>query len=136
MKKIFLFTITILFSHSILLAQEFKGKIKNLQGEPIPFATISVLNSPVGAVADGNGEFSIRMTEGSFQISVRALGYASKVMSVQVPNEKDLEEIVLTESAQILDAVIVTANKREEEILQINTSVSSLSSQKVTDRVL
>lgn len=133
MKNIFILTIVLGFSVSGLYAQEFRGKVKSIGGTPIPFATIAILNSPQGTVANENGEFSLALAAGSYQVSVRAVGFASRLVSISLPLDSGPSEIVLNEALVNLDAVVVTASKREEEIVKSNTSISSLSSQKVTD---
>lgn len=112
-------------------AQSISGTVKSPSGEGIAFANVSVLNTSIGTVADKNGQFSLNLADGSYQIAVSAVGFASKVQTVVVSEILLQLDIMLDNSTETLGEVVVTANKREEDILKVATSITSLSAQKV-----
>ena len=57
LKNTIIIILCLLSNH--LFAQTIKGTVKNQAGESITFANIAVLNSPVGTVADKDGNFSL-----------------------------------------------------------------------------
>lgn len=114
-------------------AQNITGTIKSQSGEAVGFANISVLNSPQGAVADTDGNFSLNQKEGTYQLQVSAIGFAPKLQEVTVAGETVNIEILLSENTQTLGEVVVTANKREEDIVKVSTSITSLSAKKIED---
>ena len=116
---------------NIAFAQSIDGTVKSQSGEGIAFANISVLNTNVSTVSDKSGAFSLNLANGSYQIAVSAIGFSSKVQSVEVSGGSARLELVLENSTETLGEVVVTANKREEDILQVATSITSLSAQKV-----
>jgi len=130
MKKYIFGLVTLLLSFSAV-AQNIKGTVKNYSGEGVAFANIGALNTNVSTVADPEGQFTLNLADGSYQIVVRAVGYASKVQIIEVSDGAATLDIVLDNSTETLGEVVVTANKREEEITKVASSITSLSSQKV-----
>jgi iron complex outermembrane receptor protein len=114
-------------------AQNITGTIKSQSGEPVAFANISALNSQQGAVADKDGNFTLNLNEGTYQLQFSAIGFASKLQKVVVTDELVTIDIVLSENTQNLGEVVVTANKREEDIVKVSTSITSLSAKKIKD---
>ena len=134
MRKI-LFTILLFFAITALQAQSLKGKIKSSDGSPIEAVTISILNTDKSTVADKQGEFGFsNLNAGIYKVSFSSVGYATQLKEVTVAANKTTEiTIFLIEQNRQLGEVVVTANKREEDILKVATSITSLSSKKVED---
>lgn len=112
-------------------AQNIKGSIKSKTGEAISFANISVLNSSNGTVSDKGGIFYLDLKKGKHQLLFSAVGYANKVQSIEVADQNLTIEVYLSDNTQVLGEVVVTANKREEDILKVSTSITSLSAKKI-----
>ena len=83
MKRIIIFIFNILIV-SGLYAQSIKGIIKNQAGEGISGASVAVLNTSKGIVSDKSGSFEIALPKGKYDVSVSAVGYASKIEKVDV----------------------------------------------------
>ncbi|NNV54033.1 TonB-dependent receptor [Limnovirga soli] len=134
MKK---FTITLLLLSSLVIlhAQSITGKIKDVNGNGIDAATISILNSNKTTIADAQGAFSFKnIAPGVYQLSVSSIGYAAQLKEVKVTSNQTTEiAIILNEQNQQLGEVVVTANKREEDIIRVATSITSLSAKKIED---
>ncbi|TAH20426.1 MAG: TonB-dependent receptor [Cytophagales bacterium] len=133
MKIKYLYILFLYFCSLVSYAQNLKGTIKNQVGEGLAFANIVVLNSSKGTVSDKEGNFSLNLSEGNYQISVSAVGYSSKLQSITFSEVHANHDIVLDENTQTLGEVVVTANKREEDIVKVATSVTSLSAKKLED---
>ncbi|MFN3378808.1 MAG: TonB-dependent receptor [Runella zeae] len=114
-------------------AQTLKGVIKSTTGENVAFANISLLNTAKGAVADKNGAFEINLSKGKYQVSVSAVGYATQIQQVMVADKSTDLNISLKPSTQDLGVVVVTADKTEQNLLNISGAVSSLSAKKIED---
>ncbi|PIQ08692.1 MAG: TonB-dependent receptor [Ignavibacteriales bacterium CG18_big_fil_WC_8_21_14_2_50_31_20] len=79
-----LLVLLLLFT-SIITAQTnvIKGKITSLDGTPLPLANVSLINSSIGAVADKNGNFTLKLdTNYSGIIQFSFVGYKSKRISI------------------------------------------------------
>jgi iron complex outermembrane receptor protein len=114
-------------------AQNIKGTIKSQTGEAVPFANIAVLNSSGGTVSDKDGNFNLDLNKGTYQIQFSAIGYASKIQKIEVTDQSLTVDVTLSDNTQTLGEVVVTANKREEDIVKVSTSITSLSAQKIED---
>ncbi|MFM7859353.1 MAG: carboxypeptidase-like regulatory domain-containing protein, partial [Flammeovirgaceae bacterium] len=114
-------------------AQTITGTVKTEAGDGISFVNVSVLNSLKGAVADNEGNFTLLLEKGKYQLMFSAVGYASKISEVEVIGEEIKLDIVLSENTQTLSELVVTANKREEDIVNVSTSITSLSAKKMED---
>lgn len=117
---------------SSLYAQSIKGTIKNQAGEGIVGASVAVLNTPKGSITDKNGAFEIALSKGKYNVSISAIGFASKIESIVVNGTTSLD-ITLKESSQELSEVVVTADKTETNLLNTPVAVSSISAKKVEE---
>lgn len=103
-KNFIIIAICLLSNH--LFAQTIKGTIKNQAGELVPFTNISVLNSPVGTVADKEGTFSLNLSKGKYQLRFSAVGYANKVQNIEVSEKTITLNVALSDNNQSLDEVV------------------------------
>jgi iron complex outermembrane recepter protein len=133
MKQIF--TFLIVMACVAVWAQEpgvLTGIISTTNVKPIPGATIRVLNTPIGTTTNEAGEFSIAgMTKAKYTLEISAVGYASVKKDVDLTGNPESLRIQLVESVRQLDAVIVTAEKKEDDIQKIPSSISNISSRQV-----
>ncbi|MEM0939328.1 MAG: TonB-dependent receptor [Bacteroidota bacterium] len=108
------------------------GIVKNTQGEPISFTTIRALNTNVGAVSDEEGNFALNLYKGIYELEISSLGYAMKLHQVTVPVTEEVV-IVIQETTQTLDEVVVSAERRQEKLTKTPVAVTSLSAKKVKE---
>jgi TonB-dependent SusC/RagA subfamily outer membrane receptor len=105
MKKIyFLMTMALLLTVAAWSqAVKLTGQVKNVQGEPVPFATVTVKGTSEAVSADQNGTFSITAPKGStlvvtaasFQTQETTVGNQSSIPIILV-GESNLQEVVVT----------------------------------------
>jgi Ca-activated chloride channel homolog len=81
------------------------GKIRDVQGNPIPLATVREKSTKQGVVADENGKYSINVKDNSSQLVISALGYESKTVTV---GSKRNIDVVLNISSPKLEEVVVS----------------------------
>lgn len=116
-----------------LFAQTIKGTVKNQAGELLPFANISVLNSPVGTVVGKDGTFSLSLSKGKYQFRFSAVGYSNKVQNVEVAEQTLTLDVTLSDNTQSLDEVVITADKIETDLQKTPLAVTSLSAKQLKD---
>jgi iron complex outermembrane recepter protein len=111
------------------------GKIVDQRSEPIAGASILVLNAQVGTVSDSTGHFQIaKIPSGKYRLHISAVGFASIEKEISASDQKAASLVlILYDAATHLDAVMVTAEKREELMQQVPASISSLSAKQVTE---
>jgi iron complex outermembrane recepter protein len=124
---IFLFFVLIAFAG---FGQSLSGKITS-NADPVPGATIHLLNTNRGAATDTSGNFEIQnVPQGKYRVQISAIGFATVEQVVEVNGQNSLD-VQLSESATQLDAVVVTAQKVEEEVQKVPMSITALSSRQV-----
>ncbi len=127
MRKSF-FIATILLLSVTIHAQTITGKISGANSQPIPGATVHLLNTAVSVVASENGEYKIeQIAAGSYSLEVTAVGYAAAVKTVEV-NGNIVANISMQSIMTQLDAVVVTAEKKEGLLQNTPISITAISS--------
>ncbi len=108
-----------------LLAQKSKltGKLLDeKQSEPLAYATVVVLepsseNVVTSGVTDFDGNFSIKVESGQYDIKFEYISYDTKYMrNIDLSKDKNLGNIVLKFSQNELDEVTVVAETTELEV--------------------
>jgi TonB-linked SusC/RagA family outer membrane protein len=105
MKKIYcLLTLSLLLSVAAWSqAVRLSGQVKNVQGEPVPFATVTVKGTSEAVSADQNGNFTISaprgstlvVTAASFQTQELTVGNQTTI-PITLVGESNLQEVVVT----------------------------------------
>jgi iron complex outermembrane receptor protein len=109
-----------------------KMKITDQKGTPISSASVHILNTDVFALTNKSGEFLIpALPKGIYSIEISSIGFARIEKKVQLPLGNDQQIISLAPSADQLDAVVVTAEKRESNIQNVPISITALSSRDI-----
>lgn len=106
MKKIYSLLIMTLLLGAAAWSQTAKisGQVKNIDGEPVPFATVTVKGASTATSADQNGNFILSAPAGSTLV-ISAAGFQSN--QIKVGNESNLSITMVGGNA--MDEVVVTA---------------------------
>ena len=105
-----------LFPMGALAQSLVKGTVNDEAGEPIIGATVKVQGTNTGAITDFNGNFQIQAASNA-TLNVSYVGYVSQ--SVKVAGKTNIT-IVLKEDAQMLNDVVVVAERRSSRRLWYN----------------
>ena len=120
------------YSQSLITIQ---GNIKDERSSPVSYASVYLLNSNFFAVSDTSGSFMIKnIPEGNYTIVVSAVGYATINETIQITKQGQTSfDLQLTDASKQLDEVIVTAEKKEENVQAIPSSISALNAKSIND---
>ena len=130
MLKVVAVTMTMLVS-TCVVAQQFSisGTVKNEKNQPLAGAPIQIKNSST-TVTDDFGKFRFeKLPAGKYSLHIRFLGYEDKIENVQLDQDA-VVEIVLSESVQVTDEVIVYATLANEKTPTTFTNISGRALQK------
>jgi len=123
------------FSFSLLAANEsltstISGKVIDINShEPIPYASVALEGSTIGAVTNFDGEFIIsNVPQGNYQVVASCIGYkiASKNLELKGGNNVSLE-FEIGEDFIGLDQVVVTADRNNIQRKDAPVVVNSIS---------
>jgi iron complex outermembrane recepter protein len=112
--------------------RQVSGKITDVNQQPLVGANVHILNTNLGAVTDREGKFAIdNVRDGKYKLEITAVGFAGIRQDITVSESSEPLAFQLKEAYVQLDAVIVTAQKQEEDLREIPASISALSSRQV-----
>ena len=112
MKSLFIFTI-LLFASAVFAQSTISGKTIDKKGKPIAGANIYIDGTYDGATTNENGQFSFTTTAVGQQTLVASfLVYETTRILINVADYKN-QTIVLRESSNTLDAVVISAGTME-----------------------
>ena len=128
MKNLARIVFSLLFSTAGAQNVEVKGVITD-GDKPIPFANILVPGTNKGTSADLQGKFSISLEEDAADITIQAVGFKTKYLSISPGNYKnDLLLITLEEDALGLDQVVISATRNRIDLKEAPVIVNVLNS--------
>ncbi|MEM9868969.1 MAG: carboxypeptidase-like regulatory domain-containing protein, partial [Bacteroidota bacterium] len=108
-----------------------QGTVTDVDGNPILGANILLLESSKGASSDVEGKFTIRgLNEGSYFIRISYLGYRPITQQINVPSDTSFD-FTLSQTSDQLGEVVVTANRRLQDIQKTAASVSAIGTKQV-----
>ncbi|WP_461450278.1 DUF5686 and carboxypeptidase regulatory-like domain-containing protein [Mucilaginibacter sp.] len=82
------------------------GKITNEHNQPIPFASIYVKNTTAGTSSNSDGDYTLQLKPGTYEIRFGSVGYKQENKVVTLTVNKQLNIVLKTESYQLTDVVI------------------------------
>lgn len=127
-----LFFLVAFFSSYAQQSIRFSGKVIGADAVPLAGSSVYLLNTNRGTVSDASGNFELKnINPGSYVVQVSSVGYATVTLPVILNGSKQELTIQLKEVSTELDAVVVSAQKREETLQQVPFSISTLSARQV-----
>ena len=117
-----LFIFLLLICHSSY-AQSLKGKITNLQGETIEYATIYIKETQTGTITTETGEFILSLSPGTYTCIIQHMNYQTVTKTVEIPKTTFLEIKMEARNIQ-LKAVSVSAKEEDMAYRIIRNTVA------------
>ncbi|RAJ17722.1 TonB-linked SusC/RagA family outer membrane protein [Gelidibacter algens] len=121
MKKI-LPLLIVLLSFAGFAQQQVSGTVKDPNGVPLGGVTVMVPDTSRGTVTDFDGKFSIEVTSGEV-LQFSYIGFTKQ--NVTITNQTNLE-ILLSENAESLNTVVVTALGIKKEVKALGYAVQEV----------
>lgn len=121
-------------SSSLVFAQNvtISGKVADNDGLPIIGANVVLLSSSKGVATDVDGNFSIEgLQSGKCFMQISAIGYQTVTNELNLTEQNTKLSFVLKTVSTDLDEVLVTANRRLQNIQKTAASVSAVTTKKI-----
>ena len=126
MKKLYLTLFIAIFIQTLLFGQNARiyGVITDGEtGDRLPGVNV-LTDSVTGTVCDMDGNYTLELPPGNHEVTFKYVGYAKIVKKVNLkPGESKELNIEMGESAQMLDAVVVSAGKFEQKLSDVTVSM-------------
>jgi hypothetical protein len=84
-----------LLTSLLLSAQVLKGRIINISGEPVPYATIYIQELRQGTSANTRGDYEIRLPAGQYMVTYQSMGFAPQYFGVAVSGQDVRKDVTL-----------------------------------------
>lgn len=104
------------------------GTVTDEAGEPMPGVNVIVKGSTTGGVTDLNGKYTITVANNQAVLAFSFIGYEQQEIVVQ---DRKMIDIVLRETTQIIDEVVVTALGIKKEAKSLSYSTSNVKGEDV-----
>ncbi|MBD3162524.1 MAG: DUF3520 domain-containing protein [Candidatus Eisenbacteria bacterium] len=90
-----------------------RGTVRDEQGDPVPYASVVVQGTPVGAMTDTTGSYEIRdLSPRSYDLTISVIGYGGETarnVSVGPGEEIERDFTLQRETVDVVDLVEITA---------------------------
>jgi iron complex outermembrane receptor protein len=129
----YIFTLFSVLYTLAAFSQGIQGKITTTTGTAIPSATITVLNSTKATASDQQGNFAITLSNGSYQLSFSAIGFATQFKTVSIKNVETIIQINLQADDKQLNEVLVNAEKKEQDVQRVPAAITVLGAKQIRD---
>jgi len=138
MMKKFYYSLLLMFASVAAYSQQYaslSGKITDTRSNAVQGATVFVLNTNLAAISDVQGSFEIKnIMAGDYTITVSAVGYATINEQVHVLKSGNAAlAFKLADATNQLESVVVSAEKKDENVQNIPFSISALTSKNISD---
>jgi hypothetical protein len=113
MKKLAFGIFFLLLAIPQLYAYQLRGKVTELDGDPVPYANVFVRNTTYGVVTNVKGEYFLELENGEYEILFSSMGYDDQVAQVSIKGANQTLDIVLIPFGVTLETVDIKENKRD-----------------------
>ncbi|OOG66767.1 SusC/RagA family TonB-linked outer membrane protein [Flavobacterium sp. A45] len=100
-----------------------KGKVTDVNGVPLPGATVMAKGTKVTVMTDLDGNFSIEIPSNSYKLVISYIGFVSKEIGI----DNTSPTIILTEEGQSLKEVVVTTGYEKTSKRTFTGAISKIS---------
>lgn len=101
----------------------FNGKIVDENGNPIPYAGITIRYEDEGYYSDAKGNFKIAYPDSIIEITTNSIGYEPK--STIIAATQNLEKVVLQEDADKRSRFSKAKKSTDKSLIELNSSSSA-----------
>jgi TonB-linked SusC/RagA family outer membrane protein len=105
------------------------GKVADEKGDPVPYATVNIKGTQTGAVADGNGMFSLNAQTGDVLV-ISAVNFTTAEVSVGASSNINMS---LASAVGTIDEVVVTAQGIRRKAKELGYSVGRIATSDLTN---
>ena len=119
------------------LTYHFRGTVTDAKNQdPIPGATVLIVNQNQGSATDRNGkyDFTAKLKPGKYQIAFSTVGYKTEVKNVVLGNNTNINlNAVISPDITRLNEVVVTGVSGFTRKSQLGNSISTVSSKDIQE---
>jgi iron complex outermembrane receptor protein len=122
MKKLYLLLFTCLIAVSAM-AQNFKGKVTDNEGNGLPGVSVAVTGGSQGTVTNAEGNFGLQLKQGNYKIRFSFIGYKTQEQTVTIGAETVTLDVKMEEDVVSLSDVVVLGSRSATVRTNVETPV-------------
>src|SRR5258705_4831117 len=109
------------------------GVVTDIQSHPVSHVSVHLLNTRAATITNASGRFTVaNLQPGKYMIELSAIGYAAIAIEIYVRQSASQTFNFQLQNALVqLEAVVVTAGKKEELLQNVPGSITAISSRQV-----
>ncbi|MDR2910208.1 MAG: SusC/RagA family TonB-linked outer membrane protein [Bacteroidales bacterium] len=131
MKKLTILFLFFLFTMQVAFAQRaVTGKVVTVDGVPLPGVTVMVQGTTTGTTTDVNGGFSVQVPDNQAVLRVSFVGFVPQEVAV---GTQSAVNVTLSETAEQLSEVVITALGIKKEAKSLGYAVSTVGADVLTE---
>ena len=143
MKKFLqLLFVTIIILFPLVIAGQgeiiIKGKVTDNSGNPLIDANVAIVDESYGSSTDRNGEFIFKRPADylgrDVVLEAQYVGFISQYKRIQVAGGTSIYNFQMMRDVLSLKPIIVTAQRREENLQNEPTSITALDNKEIQNR--
>lgn len=127
MKKLLLLLVSTLLVSAAFAQRTVTGTITDEGGESLIGASVLVQGTTIGTVSDIDGSFTLNVPDGSNILEVSYTGFATQEVAI---NNQTNVSVILSESSQLLNEVVVTGYSTELR-RDVTSSITSVKAEEI-----
>lgn len=99
---------------------QLSGRVTDMQGQPIGFASVYIKNTTYGTSANEKGNYSFNLKPGNYDVVYRFVGYKQRIENISIGNSDVNRNVKMVADSFILKTVVVKARRGDaaKEIMQ------------------
>lgn len=112
-----------------------KGKISDLKTKETIVGASIIIDDSTGTASDINGEYLVKTRPGKHKTEFKYIGYKSQVKILDAKaNDTLLLNMILEQDSKMLDIVVISAGKFEQNLNEVTVSMEVLKSQLIENK--
>jgi len=115
-----------------------KGNVTDISGNPLMDANVEIVDEPYGSATDRNGDFIFELPADflgrDVVLEAQYIGFISQYKRIKVVGGISIYNFRMERDVLSLKPVIVTAQRREENLQSVPTSITALDNQEIKNR--
>jgi len=136
-----LFVFIIVLSHLVMAGKGeivIKGKVTDNSGKPLIDANVAIVDKSYGSATDRNGDFIFKLPSDylgqDVVLEVQYIGFISQFKRIKLVIGSNIYDFQMVRDVLSLKPVIVTAQRREENIQEVPISITTLDNKEIQNR--
>lgn len=101
----------LLIGYTQLQATALKGKVYDHKGEVLPFASVYIQGTSIGTTTNVEGEYSLELAAGSYQIIYKYVGYQQELLEIEIGDRDIIQDVQLKALDMQMEEVVIVGGE-------------------------